>query len=171
MGARYGSNVESAQLLLKAGAEVKISDDADCTPMHYAAGEPLTFCNPYHGRSCCPYLLSSPSTQTHCHQQTCGGALLMPCRAMLERNVVPCLVTHHHKTSSYTTSHHTMHTPPHHTQPHHATSRHTTPHHGTPHHITSQHSTSHHTTSRHVTPHHITSQHSTSQQSTSLHST
>ena len=39
VGARYGSNVESAQLLLKAGAEVKVTDDAGCTPMHYAAGK------------------------------------------------------------------------------------------------------------------------------------
>ncbi|KAL0018494.1 hypothetical protein WJX79_003679 [Trebouxia sp. C0005] len=38
VGARYGSNMESAQLLLKAGAEVKSRDDAGCTPMHYAAG-------------------------------------------------------------------------------------------------------------------------------------
>lgn len=39
VGARYGSNMESAQLLLKAGAEVKSRDDAGCTPMHYAAGK------------------------------------------------------------------------------------------------------------------------------------
>ncbi|KAL0029838.1 hypothetical protein WJX77_003070 [Trebouxia sp. C0004] len=38
VGARYGSNMESAQLLLKAGADVKSRDDAGCTPMHYAAG-------------------------------------------------------------------------------------------------------------------------------------
>ena len=31
--------MESAQLLLKAGAEVKSRDDAGCTPMHYAAGK------------------------------------------------------------------------------------------------------------------------------------
>ena len=41
VGARYGSNVESAQLLLKAGAEVQSRDEAGCTPMHYAAGGPL----------------------------------------------------------------------------------------------------------------------------------
>ena len=40
VGARYGSNVETAQLLLKAGAEVKSRDDAGCSPMHYAAGQP-----------------------------------------------------------------------------------------------------------------------------------
>ena len=39
VGARFGSNVESAQLLLDAKAEVKTRDDAGCTPMHYAAGE------------------------------------------------------------------------------------------------------------------------------------
>ncbi len=42
VGARYGSNVEAAQLLLKAGAEVKSTDDAGCTPMHYAAGQSLS---------------------------------------------------------------------------------------------------------------------------------
>lgn len=39
VGARYGSNVEVAELLLRAGAEIQIRDDAGCTPMHYAAGE------------------------------------------------------------------------------------------------------------------------------------
>ena len=50
VGARYGSNMESAQLLLKAGAEVKITDDAGCTPMHYAAGKGVLLTTWWHCR-------------------------------------------------------------------------------------------------------------------------
>ena len=44
VGARFGSNVETADLLLRAGAEVHIRDSAGCTPMHYAAGMCLVAC-------------------------------------------------------------------------------------------------------------------------------
>ena len=65
VGARYGSNVETAQLLLKAGAEVKSRDDAGCTPMHYAAGaHPCSL--PTHLVTCC---------SMHA-DQTCWGILV-----------------------------------------------------------------------------------------------
>lgn len=58
VGARFGSNVETAELLLRAGAEVQIRDDAGCTPMHYAAGQPCT--HYLHHKARCKY-------QVHLH--------------------------------------------------------------------------------------------------------